>query len=63
MNSKIYALLILIDSFSRNVCIQQAFPNGKPLNTFWFSHKDFAKGGTLKLILGKNPNKEWRISK
>ncbi|MGQ8336855.1 GH92 family glycosyl hydrolase [Sunxiuqinia sp. A32] len=44
-----------------NMYVQQAYLNGNPLNTFWFSHKDFAKGGNLKLILGDTPNKQWGI--
>jgi len=45
-----------------NMYIQQAFLNGKKLNTPWFSHKDFAAGGTLKLELGEKPNKKWGVS-
>ncbi|NWK57504.1 glycoside hydrolase family 92 protein [Verrucomicrobiaceae bacterium N1E253] len=39
--------------------IQKAKLNGKPLDTCWFYHKDFAKGGTLELWLGAEPNKAW----
>jgi predicted alpha-1,2-mannosidase len=46
-----------------NMYIQQAFLNDNPLNTFWFRHKHFAEGGTLKLILGNKPNMNWGISK
>ncbi|MBL4561342.1 MAG: GH92 family glycosyl hydrolase [Labilibaculum sp.] len=46
-----------------NMYIQKAFLNNKPLNTFWFKHEDFQKGGTLKLILGDKPNKSWGVSK
>ena len=46
-----------------NRYIQKAFLNEKPLNTFWFTHHDFAQGGVLKLILGDTPNKSWGISK
>ena len=42
-----------------NCYIQKAEFNGKPLNTCWFYHKDFAKGGLLELWLGPEPNKEW----
>lgn len=44
-----------------NMYIQQASLNNNPLNTFWFSHEDFEKGGTLKLILGDTPNKKWGV--
>lgn len=46
-----------------NMYIEKAFLNKSPLNTFWFKHKDFSKGGTLKLILGNKPNKNWGVSK
>ena len=44
-----------------NVYIQSAKLNGKSLNTFWFYHSDFAKGGTLELVLGPEPNKQWGL--
>jgi predicted alpha-1,2-mannosidase len=43
----------------KNVYIQSAKLNGKPLNTFWFYHEDLAKGGVLELELGPTPNKKW----
>jgi len=42
-----------------NVYIQKATLNGKPHNTFYFWHKDFANGGVLELWLGPEPNKSW----
>ena len=33
--------------------------NGKELNDFWFTHEEFARGGTLELWLGNQPNKNW----
>ncbi len=39
--------------------IQSAELNGQHLDTAWFYHHDFAKGGTLKLVLGNEPNKSW----
>ena len=45
-----------------NMYIQQAYLNGKPLNTFWFTHEAFSKGGKLKIVLGNEPNKEWGTS-
>lgn len=41
-----------------NDYIQQALLNGRPLPQPWFRHKDFAAGGTLRLILGKDPLKQ-----
>lgn len=42
-----------------NVYIQSATLNGQPHETCWLSHKDLVKGGTLELILGPEPNREW----
>ena len=42
-----------------NKYIQKAKLNGKPLNTFHFSHKEFAKGGQLELWMGPEPSKNW----
>lgn len=42
--------------------IQKAFLNGTEWNKPWFSHKTFAEGGTLRLILGEKPNKGWGVS-
>lgn len=45
----------------RNIYIQSAKLNGKPLNQFWFSHNDLVKGGTLELKLGPIPNQNWGL--
>lgn len=42
---------------SANCYIQQSKLNGKPLDTFWFYHKDFAKGGILELWMGDSANR------
>jgi len=42
-----------------NMYIQKVQLNGEALNTFWFNHTDFAKGGTLEIWLGSEPNKNW----
>lgn len=47
---------------SKNIYIQSAKLNGKPLNTFWFYHSDLVKGGVLELFLGPEPNKKWGIT-
>lgn len=46
---------------SENCYIQSAKLNGKPLDNFWFTHQQFAAGGTLELWLGNTPNKAWGI--
>ena len=53
---------ILVHNNSKeNAYIQKAQLNGKALNDFWFTHEDFAKGGTLEIWLGSVPNKNWGI--
>jgi predicted alpha-1,2-mannosidase len=45
----------------KNLYIQGASLGGKPLNSYWFKHSDFAKGGILKLNMGSKPNRQWGI--
>ena len=42
-----------------NVYIQSATFNGNPLDKPWIYHSDVVKGGTLVLVMGPQPNKEW----
>ncbi len=44
-----------------NVYIQSASLNGRPWNSFRFSHEAFEKGGVLELVLGKEPNTAWGL--
>lgn len=51
---------ILAKGASRaNKYIQKAFINGLELNNPFITHKQIMEGGTLELILGELPNKEW----
>ena len=50
-----------VNNSNQNDYIQSALLNGQPLNTFWFTHNDFQKGGELTLELGPEPNKDWGI--
>jgi predicted alpha-1,2-mannosidase len=50
------------DNSTENCYIQKAELNGKPLNSCWFYHKDFAEGGLLELWLGPKPNTQWGSS-
>ena len=51
--------IIADNSSKENKYIQKAFINGNLLNKRWFTHKELMDGGTLKLIMGSNPNKQW----
>jgi len=46
-----------------NRYIQSAKFNGKDHKSFQILFKDFAKGGTLELELGPEPNKKWGLTK
>ena len=47
------------DNSRENLYIQRAALNGRPLETCWFHHRDFAAGGRLELWLGPKPNEKW----
>ena len=42
-----------------NKYIQSARLNGKVLDRAWFTHEELTAGGTLELVMGAEPNKEW----
>lgn len=42
-----------------NIYIQSAKLNGEPLNKLWFYHEELVAGGSLELIMGSKPNREW----
>jgi predicted alpha-1,2-mannosidase len=42
-----------------NVYVQSAMLNGQPLEDSWFYRQDLINGGSLKLEMGPEPNKEW----
>lgn len=51
---------ILAENASRkNMYIQQATLNGKPLNSFKFPASELLKGGSLVLKMGATPNENW----
>ena len=43
----------------RNIYVQSAILNGKPLHTFHFPASELLRGGSLVLEMGPEPNKEW----
>ncbi|MEP7144305.1 MAG: GH92 family glycosyl hydrolase [Ferruginibacter sp.] len=51
--------IICHNNTKENRYIQKAQLNGNVLNDFWFTHETFAKGGTLEIWLGQEPNKTW----
>lgn len=59
-NGKSFTVIAQNASWS-NKYIQSATLNGKPLNQAWFTHEDLINGGTLKLVMGNRPNKNWGL--
>lgn len=48
-----------VNNSAENIYILSAELNGRNWNRPWVSHEELIKGGTLKLVMGKVPNKEW----
>ena len=44
---------------SKNIYIQSASLNGKPIDRYWISHEEITKGGNLILEVGPESNKKW----
>ncbi len=42
-----------------NKYIQSAKLNGKEINRAWLTHSEIINGGTLELVMGNRPNKQW----
>ncbi|HUX55547.1 MAG TPA: GH92 family glycosyl hydrolase [Bacteroidales bacterium] len=47
------------DCSEKNKYIQSAKLNGRVLNAPWFTLDDLINGGTLELVMGAYPNKQW----
>jgi hypothetical protein len=43
----------------KNIYIQSAWLNGKPLAQAWLTHDQITAGGSLRLVMGPKPNLEW----
>ena len=54
--------IIAENNSPENIYIQDATLNGEVLNRSWFTHQEMKQGGTLKLVMGNTPNKEWGTS-
>jgi predicted alpha-1,2-mannosidase len=51
--------LIAVGASVLNKYIQSATFNGEVLDKAWFTHQQLMSGGTLKLVMGPKPNKNW----
>jgi predicted alpha-1,2-mannosidase len=55
--------IIAENTSDKNIYIQSATLNGTEFNRTNISHKEILQGGTLKFIMGPDPNKNWGILK
>ncbi len=44
---------------AKNIYIQSAQWNGKPLTNCWMYRDELMKGGNLVFVMGKEPNTNW----
>ncbi len=54
--------LIADNNSAKNIYIQSATLNGKPLTRSYFTQSELAGGGTLHLTMGAAPNKTWGLA-
>ncbi len=54
--------IVAKNNSEQNIYIQSVQLNGKPYSKSYLKHSDIMKGGTMKFIMGKNPNKTWANS-
>jgi predicted alpha-1,2-mannosidase len=52
-------VIVADQNSEKNIYIQSATLNGKPLNRPWFTHADIANGGKLAFKMGPAPNRSW----
>ncbi|MDE3067054.1 MAG: GH92 family glycosyl hydrolase [Verrucomicrobiota bacterium] len=52
-------VIVARNNSGKNVFIQSARLNGRPLDRPWFSHADIVNGGRLEFEMGPRPNKNW----
>ncbi|MBI5819351.1 MAG: glycoside hydrolase family 92 protein [Verrucomicrobia bacterium] len=51
--------IIARNNSPKNIYIQSAKLNGRALTKCWFDHTALAAGGTLEIVLGPEPNRNW----
>ena len=55
-------VVVANNNSDKNIYIQSATLNGKPLDKPWFPHSAIANGGRLVFNMGPVPNKNWGSS-
>lgn len=51
--------VIARNNSAKNQYIQAAYLDGHPLNRSWITHQEIVAGGTLELVMGPQPNRNW----
>ncbi len=57
-----YFTIVAENNSAENIFIQSAELNGKPYNKTFITHKEIMNGGTLKFVMGNQPNPEFGAS-
>ena len=52
-------VIVANNNSEKNIYIQSATLNGKPLNRPWFAHSEISNGAKLELEMGPEPNPDW----
>ncbi len=55
--------VIAKNNSAKNIYIQSATLNGKPLDRAWLRNEEITGGGTLRLVMGPKPNINWGSAK
>ncbi|HEW92607.1 MAG TPA: glycoside hydrolase family 92 protein [Thermotogaceae bacterium] len=57
-NGKKFAILAENNS-KKNIYVQKVYLNGEEINRAWITHEEILSGGTLKFIMGDEPNENF----
>ncbi|MBX3253101.1 MAG: GH92 family glycosyl hydrolase [Chitinophagaceae bacterium] len=61
LGNKKLLTVVTKNNSAKNVYIQSASWNGKPLNDCWMYRDELMKGGKLEFVMGDQPGKNWGI--
>lgn len=61
-NGKTFTIIARNNS-DKNIYIQKAFLNHRPYNKCYLNYNDIVNGGTLELLMGSTPDKNWGTEK
>ena len=61
LNSEKTFTIITENNSAENKYVQEVYLNNKKRENLHFSHEELKSGSTLKIIMGKNPNKNLQL--